>query len=156
MLEITIPSRGVLHFAHLVLDYNGTLAMDGALIEGVGERIRELSKHLDVHVITADTYGDVEGRLAELPVTLSTLSDHLQDEAKQRYVRTLSARECVTIGNGRNDALMLAEAVLGIGVIQGEGLSRHALDSSDVVCPDINSALDLLLKPKRLIATLRN
>ncbi|MDG4867583.1 ATPase P [Guyparkeria sp. 1SP6A2] len=156
MLEITIPSRGVLHLSHLVLDYNGTLALDGALIEGVGERIRELSKHLDVHVITADTYGDVEGRLAELPVTLSTLSDHLQDEAKQRYVRTLSARECVTIGNGRNDALMLAEAVLGIGVIQGEGLSRHALDSSDVVCPDINSALDLLLKPKRLIATLRN
>lgn len=156
MLEITIPSRGVLHLSHLVLDYNGTLALDGALIEGVGERIRELSKHLDVHVITADTYGDVEGRLAELPVTLSTLSDHLQDEAKQRYVRTLSARECVTIGNGRNDALMLAEAVLGIGVIQGEGLSRHALDASDVVCPDINSALDLLLKPKRLIATLRN
>ncbi len=156
MLEITIPSRGVLHLSHLVLDYNGTLALDGALIEGVGERIRELGKHLDVHVITADTYGDVEGRLAELPVTLSTLTDHLQDEAKQRYVRTLSARECVTIGNGRNDALMLAEAVLGIGVIQGEGLSRHALDSSDVVCPDINSALDLLLQPKRLIATLRN
>lgn len=104
MLEITIPSRGVLHLSHLVLDYNGTLALDGALVEGVGERLRELSKHLDVHVITADTYGDVEGRLADLPVTLSTLSDHLQDEAKQRYVRTLSARECVTIGNGRNDA----------------------------------------------------
>jgi soluble P-type ATPase len=156
MLEITIPSRGVLYFSHLVLDYNGTLGLDGALVEGVGERLRELSKHLDVHVITADTYGDVEGRLADLPVTLSTLSDHLQDEAKQRYVRTLSARECVTIGNGRNDALMLAEALLGIGVVQSEGLSRHALDASDVICPDINSALDLLLKPRRLIATLRN
>ncbi|MCL7750070.1 HAD family hydrolase [Guyparkeria hydrothermalis] len=156
MLEITIPSRGVLHLSHLVLDYNGTLALDGALVEGVGERLHELSKHLDVHVITADTYGDVEGRLADLPVTLSTLSDHLQDEAKQRYVRTLSARECVTIGNGRNDALMLAEAVLGVGVMQPEGLSRHALDACDVICPDINSALDLLLKPKRLIATLRN
>ena len=156
MLEITIPSRGVLNLSHIVLDYNGTLALDGALVEGVGERLRELAKHLDVHVITADTYGDVAGRLADLPVTLSTLSDHLQDEAKQRYVRTLSARECVTVGNGRNDALMLAEAVLGLGVMQPEGLSRHALDACDVVCPDINSALDLLLRPKRLIATLRN
>ena len=84
MLEITVPSRGVLQLSHLVLDYNGTLALDGALIDGVGDRLHELAGHLDIHVITADTYGDVAGRLEGLPVTLSTLSDHLQDEAKQR------------------------------------------------------------------------
>lgn len=156
MLEITIPSRGVLQLNHLVLDYNGTIAEDGYVIDGVVERLEALSQHLAVHVITADTYGDAAKRLEPLPVRFSLLSDHLQDEAKQRYVRTLAARECVTIGNGRNDALMLAEAVLGISVMQSEGLSRHALDASDVVVPDINSALDLLLSPKRLIATLRN
>lgn len=156
MLEITIPSRGVLQLNHLVLDYNGTIAEDGCVIDGVVERLEALSKQLNVHVITADTYGDAAERLTPLPVQFSLLPDHLQDEAKQRYVRTLAARECVTIGNGRNDALMLAEAVLGIAVMQAEGLSRHALDASDVVTADINSALDLLLSPKRLIATLRN
>ncbi|HHQ69436.1 MAG TPA: ATPase P [Halothiobacillaceae bacterium] len=156
MLEITIPSRGVLQLNHLVLDYNGTIAEDGRIIDGVVERLEALAQHLTVHVITADTYGDAAKRLEPLPVQFSLLSDHLQDEVKQRYVRTLAARECVTIGNGRNDALMLAEVALGIAVMQSEGLSRHALDASDIIVPDINSALDLLLVPKRLIATLRN
>jgi soluble P-type ATPase len=59
------------------------------------------------------------------------------------------------IGNGRNDQLMLAAAALGIAVVQEEGAAIESLSAADVVLPDIRSALDLLLFPKRLIATLR-
>ena len=31
MLEIDIPSRGVLRLDHLILDVNGTIALDGAI-----------------------------------------------------------------------------------------------------------------------------
>jgi len=156
MLEINLPSRGLLSVRHLVLDLNGTLAEDGHLIDGVAERIQQLAEKVRVHVITADTHGDAADLLAGLPIELEVLPDHQQDLAKQRYVRTLSARECITIGNGRNDNLMLSEAAMGIAVIQREAASWQAVSASDVICTSILDALDLLLVPKRLIATLRN
>jgi soluble P-type ATPase len=36
-----------------------------------------------------------------------------------------------------------------------EGCAKETLLSSDIVCKNIVSAMELLLKPKRLIATLR-
>lgn len=59
------------------------------------------------------------------------------------------------IGNGRNDRLMLQHAVLGIGVIQTEGLAVEAMMAADVVTTDIAAALVLALNPLRLVATLR-
>ena len=68
MIEVTIPGHAALRLNHLVLDYNGTLACDGALIEGVRERlIAARARRLSVHVITADTFGSVQAALAGLP-----------------------------------------------------------------------------------------
>ena len=57
--------------------------------------------------------------------------------------------------NGRNDALMLKNAVIGIGLMQKEGISKETLLNSDIIFYDINDALDAILNPKRLIASLR-
>ena len=35
MIALTIPGFGALELQHLVLDYNGTLAVDGKLIRGL-------------------------------------------------------------------------------------------------------------------------
>jgi len=43
MLEIDIPGYRALRLVHLVLDYNGTLACDGALVDGVGDRLAALA-----------------------------------------------------------------------------------------------------------------
>ena len=59
------------------------------------------------------------------------------------------------MGNGANDVSMLRECALGICVLGREGVAAEAMMASDVVTPDINAALDLLLNPKRLIASLR-
>jgi soluble P-type ATPase len=156
MATIDIPGFGTLDLRHLVLDYNGTIALDGGLLPGVAERLAGLAQDLELHVVTADTFGTVAARLKDLPCRLSVLPPVGQDEAKLAYVRSLGASRVVAVGNGRNDRLMLREAALGLAVLGGEGASALALQAADVVCPDILAALDLLACPLRLVATLRS
>ena len=155
MLDLTIPGFGRLELTDIVCDYNGTLAADGLLLEGVNERIRRLSSHLRVHVVTADTFGSAAAQLLSLPCALVVLDAGKQAEAKRDFVQALGAGHVVAIGNGRNDRMMLAAAALGIAVCGTEGLAGEALQASAVVVDDITDGLDLLLHPKRLLATLR-
>jgi soluble P-type ATPase len=155
MLEIPIPGGPMLRFAHLVADFNGTLAVDGELIAGVAEALRTLAAALDIHVVTADTFGRLKQAMAGVPCATTILPPGDQDSAKLQYVQRLGASSCVCIGNGRNDRLMLAAAGLGIAVIQGEGAAVDALLSAKIVTLNIGVALGLLLNPERLVATLR-
>lgn len=156
MLEIAIPGYKNLALAHLVLDYNGTIAQDGDLISGVGERLAALSKDLEVHVLTADTFGTVKEQLAQTECRLSVIPKGDQAQAKRAYVRDLGNEHCACVGNGRNDSLMLKESVLGIAVMQAEGAAAEAVMAADVAVSSILDALDLLLQPLRLTATLRS
>jgi len=156
MIEIDIPGNKILQLEHLVLDYNGTLAFDGALIDGVKESLAELSQMLTVHVITADTFGSVKKALEDIDCNLALIPLDHQDVAKLEYVKKLGCEKTVSMGNGFNDQLMLRESALGVAVIQGEGAAFETLASADIVCTDIKSALSLLNNPLRLIATLRS
>jgi soluble P-type ATPase len=155
MLELRIPGRPLLAVAHLVLDYNGTLAVDGKLQPGVGERLSELAAKVDVHVITADTFGIASVELGGLPVTLQVIGQGDQAGAKRALVESLGADLVVAIGNGANDRQMLRAAALGICVLGTEGAATPTLLVSDVVVRGSVEALDLLLHPGRLAATLR-
>lgn len=156
MIQIAIPGAEELTINHLVLDYNGTIAEDGDLLPGVSACIRAIAEKLRIHVITADTHGTVREKLKGLPCTVEIIGDTSQDCAKRDYIRQLGADTVAAVGNGRNDIFMLQEAVLGISLVQAEGGSSQAIASSDVVCTSIIDAFNLLLIPKRLIATLRN
>jgi len=156
MIEITIPGDGGLRLNYLVMDYNGTLACNGILLEGVAERVTALAKHLAVYVLTADTFGTARAVLAGLPCTVHILPHEGQNHAKMAFVTQLGRGEAVCIGNGRNDKLMLQAAALGIAVIGPEGAAADALHAADIIAPSIQVALDLLLHPLRLVATLRS
>jgi len=156
MLEITIPGYKTLKFHHLVMDYNGTLAVDGVLLDGVRDRLIALSERLQLHVVTADTFGIARSQLNGLPCLLSILPVEDQAGAKLAYIQRLGEDQVIAIGNGRNDHQMVQAAALGIAIIQGEGAARETCLAADVLAPDILAALDLLLFPKRLIATLRS
>ncbi len=155
MIEMTISGRGDYSIEHLVLDVNGTLAVDGLLIEGVAKRIGSLRDRLTIHLLTADTHGRQD--VIDLLLNLKAVRIQPGNEARQKadYVRQLGADHVVAIGQGANDALMLQEAVLGICVHSVEGLAVEALLAADLLVPDIVSALDLFDKPLRLIASLR-
>jgi P-type E1-E2 ATPase len=156
LIEIDIPDFGRLELEHLVLDYNGTLAVDGVLLPGVAERLTELDARISIHVVTADTFGMVREAVAGLPVALRILPKEAQAEAKRDFVSTLGGERTAAIGNGRNDRLMLSAAALGIAVVQQEGAAASTLAAADVVTPTIADALELLSNPLRLVASLRS
>jgi len=155
MIEISIPGDRDYQLQYLVLDYNGTIAVDGYLVEGVKQRIYRLSEKVDIHVVTADTFGRAESGLQDVQCTLSILPPDNQIEKKIKYMEKLGVDKTVCIGNGNNDSGMIKKACLGIAVIQQEGLCTTTLLSADIVCSNIADALDLLLNPKRLIAVKR-
>ncbi len=156
MFEVDIPGYGSLKIQHLVLDYNGTLAVDGALLDGVAAQLNTLSALMRIHVITADTFGKAREALAEISCELTILSDIAQDEQKQEFVWKLGANRVAAIGNGRNDRLMLDAAILGIGVLHTECAAAQTLRDADMVAPNIQAALSLFTNPLRLVATLRS
>jgi soluble P-type ATPase len=156
MLELDIPGFKNLRLAHLVLDYNGTLACDGRPLEGVRERLATLAASLDILILTADTFGTVQSQVADWPCRVEVIARGREAEAKLACVRGLGADQTAAVGNGRNDRLMLKEAALGIIVVQTEGTAMEALLAADLVAPGILEVLDLLLYPGRLRATLRS
>lgn len=156
MLNIDIPDFGQLQLKHLVMDYNGTLAVDGLPVQGIRRRVEKLAEQVQVHVITADTFGKVTAELEGWTCAVKILGQEDQVGQKLAFVRELGPERCVCIGNGRNDRMMLKAAALGLAVILEEGTSRECLLSADIVLPGIMPALDLLLNPLRLTATLRS
>jgi soluble P-type ATPase len=124
-------------------------------VRGVKERLRALSRELGITVVTADTNRNAESLLAGLPVRIHMIRENKENEQKLAVVLEKGKANTVSIGNGCNDVFMLRESAIGICVLGREGASPEALMASDVVVPTINDALDLLLKPQRLRATLR-
>jgi len=155
LIEVTIPGRGEYRFEHLVLDLNGTISLDGNIIEGVSERLAILRGMIDILIVTADTRGRAQELGHSLRVKIHKVEPGDEQAQKLKLVQELGKDTTVSIGNGSNDALMLKKSMLGICVLGPEATSFEAMANSDLVIADINAALDLLLKPERLIATWR-
>lgn len=154
MLRIKIPGREELILNHLILDYNGTIAEDGEIIEGIRPRLAELAKELSIYVITADTHGTAAGKCEGLPLQVLTFPTTEVGKIKADEAEKMSGG-VITIGNGFNDIQMSDAADLSICVIGKEGCCGALLAHCDVVVTSIEDALDLLLKSGRLRATLR-
>lgn len=155
-MKINIPGYDKEEFTDIVIDFNGTLAIDGKIIENVKDRFISLSKSISIHVVTGDTYGNVLNLLKDLPCKIHIIPSTNQAEEKLKYIMSLDTNKAIAVGNGRNDELMLKEAGLGISILQDEGLFTDTLTSSDLIYKDILDVFDSLLKPNRLKASLRN
>ena len=158
MLNISIPgyNKEELHLQHLMLDFNGTLAVDGKLIEGVKEKLNEVSEKLQIHIITGNSFGTAEKEVEGIFCTLKLLPKENQRLEKGKYIADLGYDSVISIGNGSNDKEMLQKSAVGIVLIQKEGASVEALMVSNIVCTSIHEALDLIINPIRMSATLRS
>ena len=155
MIEINIPGSGAMRIEHLVCDVNGTLAVDGQLPDGLARQLRSLRDRLQVHLLTADTHG--RQQLIDQQLGMQAIRIEPGDEAEQKasYIHKLGAERVITIGQGANDAHMLAAAGLGVCVLSREGTALATLQAADILVPDIFAALELIEKPMRIVATLR-
>jgi P-type E1-E2 ATPase len=155
MIQFDVPGLGNYQIEHLVLDVNGTLAVDGQLIEGVALKLSSLQGMVQLHLLTADTHGKqylIDQQLGLTAVRIRPGEEALQ---KAEYVRRLGSASVAAIGQGANDAEMLKAARLGICVLSVEGVARDTLLACDLLAPTILSALELLEKPARISASLR-
>ena len=155
MLNITIPGYKELNLKYLVLDYNGTIAVDGEIPKEVKDALCRLSEQFSIYVLTADTHGTAKAMCEGLPLTIMTFPSDTAMDSKLEIVGTLGAESCVAVGNGRNDCKMCKASALSIAILGDEGMYSGLLDAADVCTRSILDALALLEKPKRLIATLR-
>ena len=147
------PGEKPLQLTELVLDFTGTLALEGKVLPGVAERLTKLAERMRIVVLTADTFGTARSVLKDLPVEVHVVETGSDKEID--IVRTIGASKLAVIGNGRNDVPMMNLAALGIAVIGPEGCAPKLLTIAHVVTRDITEALDLLTNPLRLKATLR-
>lgn len=152
MIHIEIPQRGSYQLHHAVFDINGTLAIDGVALVGVADYLHTLSRHLSIHLLTAGTHGNLKELEKELGHSLKIIHT---GEDKVNYVKMLGSDSVVAIGNGANDTGMLQLAAIGIAVLTDEGVAISALRAADVLVTHPVHAIELLLLPKRLVATLR-
>jgi P-type E1-E2 ATPase len=155
MIELNIPGLGIIQLDHLVTDVNGTIAIDGELIEGVDTVLGQISDRLNIHLLTADTHGRQDSIDKQLSMKAIRIPAGGEASTKAEYVRDLDPDRVIAFGQGANDAGMLQEAVIGIAVNSMEGLATETIMSADLVLPDIHSALALLEHPNRIVASLR-
>jgi P-type E1-E2 ATPase len=155
MLEIQFPGQPALKLEYLVCDLNGTLTTDGRLIDGVKAALDALKPSLDIHLLSADTLGKADELASQLGVKLAKINPGREPIQKDQYLMKLGCEKTAAIGQGANDILMLKHAALGICVLSREGTAVPALMAARIVVPDILSALELLIHPLRIVATLR-
>jgi soluble P-type ATPase len=155
MITVDIPGWGNMEVENIVLDLNGTIATDGKISSEVKEKIHSLCDKAKIYILTADTQGTASNESSGMGVELLKVSGKDSTEVKLRVLESLDPTKTVAVGNGYNDHLILKEAALGIAVLGEEGMSVMAMQNADIVVRNISEALDLFLKPKRLIATLR-
>ena len=155
MLKISIPGYRDFVFENVVFDYNGTLAVGGRLSAAVKEMMPAVKEKLNVYILTSDTFGTVADECAGLGVQIKVIDGAHACAAKSRFVRELGAKKTICIGNGSNDAKMFKACALSILIIGGEGCSSKAMAQADIVVSSIGDALNLLIDPVRIVATLR-
>ena len=155
MIELNIPGRGMIQLKHLVCDVNGTLVIDGKLIDGLVRALTDLRDRLNIHLLTADAHGRQDIIDGQLGIQAVRVPHGDERQQKADYVQQLNADRVVAIGQGANDAAMLKSAAIGICLLSPEGAAVETLVSADLVVSDIFTALELLQKPLRIVTTLR-
>jgi P-type E1-E2 ATPase len=155
VIHFNVSGLGVFQIEHLVMDVNGTLAVDGQLIDGVASKLASLQGQVRLHLLTADTHGRQHLIDQQLGLTAVRIQPGGEAQQKSEYVRRLGSETVAAIGQGANDTEMLKMAKLGICVLSAEGVARDTLLACDLLAPSILSALELLERPARISASLR-
>jgi soluble P-type ATPase len=157
MIAFQVPGIGKVEIINVIFDLNGTLSMNGSIALDVQEKIRQLSRKVNVFIMSSDT----RGNLKELAETLGVgwrrveKSSSPESVAKERFVEELGSENTIAVGNGKNDELMLKRAKLGISVIGEEGACSSAILNADIVVVNPLHALELIMDPQKIVATLR-
>ena len=154
MITIQRPGQDNFEIDFILIDFEGTLALDRRVHPKAKDKINLLSKRTKIYILTKEEKECVEEALKKVKSELIYLSEENSSRQKLDWLHQLGATRTVAIGNGIDDISMIEEAGLGICVLSKEGTSSETMKKADVVFMNILDALDFLLKPIRQKATL--
>ena len=161
-ISMEIPGFGKRQISTILTDYSGTLSRAGKLTPGVKKRLTGLAKAVDIHVLTADTFGTAQSEIEGCPVEFHPLQGENHHDIKKREFlkqQRLDPKHVAVLGNGNNDRLLLKAVKdaggLAIAVDNGEGCAIDAITNAHLFVVGVLNALDLLLKRTGCKATLR-
>ena len=137
----------------IILDLNGTIAVNGVLVDGLIDRLNQLKNlGFKIYLFTGDQRGNAQDLAQETGIKVEIATS---TEEKEALTQKLDVNKTVAIGNARIDIGTFKRTKLRIATIQAEGIHTEILKYVDILVPSINDALDLLLHPDSLCATLR-
>lgn len=154
MISIQRPGAENLEIHFVLIDFEGTLAMDGRVHPKAKDRINLLSKRTTFYVLTKGDRERVEKVLRKTKAEIIYLTEGNASEEKLALLQRLGPQQTAVIGNGLDDGPVIEQAGLGLCIIGKEGASSGSVVKADVVFTDVLDALEFLLKPLRQRATL--
>jgi len=168
MISIERPGQSNSEIEFILIDFEGTLAIDRRVHPKAKDKVNLLSKRTKIYIFVNsptppfDKGGKggilakelIEERLRKVKAEIIYLAEGDSSRRKLDLLRQLGPTRCAAIGNGTDDATLMREAGIGICVIGREGASGQVVKNADLVFPDILDALDFLLKPLRQKSTL--
>lgn len=155
MIIIQRPGQTNLEIEFILIDLEGTLAIDGRVHPKTKDKINLLSRKLKFYIFTTGERARAEERLRKVKAEIISLSGENISKQKLDLLHQLGHEKVAAIGNGADDAQMIDKAGFGICVIGKEAAAGETLRRADLIVTDILDALDFLLKPLRQKATLR-
>ena len=154
MKTIVVAGYGSLELKNVVLDLNGTVTESGDFIPGVLEDLEALrAEGFKIYILSGDTRGNL-GQTFEHASGIEAVVTKTAQE-KRTFVESIGPEHTVCVGNGNIDVEMFKVAKLSICTVQAEGATTKAMLQADVVVTHVKHAMEILLDPDKLIATLR-
>ena len=154
MISIQRPGMEDLDIHFVLIDFEGTLAMDGRVHPKVKDKVNLLSKRATIYILTKSNREKVEETLRKMKAEILYVAEGDSSQQKLNVLQRLGPHQTAVIGNGLDDGQIMEQAGLGMCVIGKEGSSAEAMVKADLVVTHVLDALDFLLKPLRQRATL--
>jgi len=154
MISIQRPGMESLDIHFVLIDFEGTLAMDGRVHPKAKDKVNLLSKRATITILTKSNREKVEETLKKMKVEILYVTEEDSSQQKLNVLQRLGPHQTAVIGNGLDDVRIMEQAGLGLCVIGKEGSSAEAVVKADLVVTNVLDALDFLLKPMRQRAAL--
>lgn len=147
------PNKEIINIENIILDLNGTLAVNGQVSEKAKKLVVKLKQlGYKLILISGDIRGNAKTVAEELDLGLY-LGANSSEKAKQ--MKRFDKEKTAAIGNARIDIGTFENAKISIATLQSEGIHSGILNYVDLIVPSIEDALNLFIDVKSLEATLR-
>jgi soluble P-type ATPase len=152
-MKYTIPGAEDIEITAIVIDFNGTLAVRGEVVQGAAEKINQM-KQLGFRIIlvTSDQRGNAKAAAAKLGIEFVEAKDA---GAKEKFMLTLDSGKVAAIGNARIDTGLYKKAKIRVATLQAEGIHTGILPFVDMIVPSVIDALDLFMDADTFVATMK-